>query len=409
MIGKIAYIMSRFPKLSETFILREMNELKRLGWVISLYPLIKESETIIHPEAEPWIDQAHFFPYYSLSILVANARCFFSDPIMYLKVFIQTIVENFRSVDYLIKALLLFPKSVKMAEDIQLELVDHIHAHYASHPALVAWIIHKFTGIAFSITVHAHDIFVDQVMLETKISDAISVVSISEYNCRFLENIMGQGIREKINIIHCGIQPSLYADYDNSFGSSNVFKIINVGSLQDYKGQIYLLEACKMLKKREIQFQCCIIGEGEERPHLEKMIKIFDLDDQVLLLGAMPQAQVAQFLTTGNCYVQPSIVTPSGKMEGIPVAIMEAFAAGLPVVATNLSGIPELVQPDKSGFLVPPADAMALANAIEAVMVDLSDAKILAEKGRSIVLDEFDLEKNALLLSKMFTRLVVQK
>ena len=194
MTAKIAYIVSRFPHLSETFILREMNALEKLKQQIVLFPLIRQYQTTVHTEAENWIARAHFKPYISLAIFKSNLRIFIKNPRCFLDVFRQTIVGNLRSFQFLIRAVLLFPKAVAISEDVEAQGVKHIHAHYATHPALVAWIIHRFSGTPYSLTVHAHDIFVCRVMLDTKLREAEFIVAISEFNRKYLEENVGDWI-----------------------------------------------------------------------------------------------------------------------------------------------------------------------------------------------------------------------
>jgi glycosyltransferase involved in cell wall biosynthesis len=185
-------------------------------------------------------------------------------------------------------------------------------------------------------------------------------------------------------------------------------ELVSTGSLQPYKGQKYLIEACAQLHNLGIPFRCRIIGEGDERPSLEQLITTLGLQGKVQLLGAQTQDEVAKLLATAHCYVQPSIITPAGKMEGIPVSIMEAFACGLPVVATELSGVPELVRPDETGYLVPPADARALTKALAHIFHHQAEANELAQNGRRLVLAEFEIEDNARRLSQLFEQFTNQ-
>ncbi len=403
----IAYIMSRFPHLPETFILREMNALESLGWKISLYPLIEQKQSVLHKEAQAWVGRAQYLPFLSWEVLKANLQAFFRIPLRYLKTWCRGVLGNLPSMKFLVRALVLFPKSVLMARRMEEEGVQHIHAHYATHPALVAWFIHQLTGLSYSVTVHAHDIFVDRTMLKTKMEAATFIAAISHFNRRYLADAVGKDILAKTQVIHCGIDPSWYGRNGQVFDvSSDRFEILNISSLQRYKGQIYLLEACAALKGWGIPFRLRIIGEGEEHPRLERFIAANGLRDEVLLLGGMPQERVALLLETAHCYVQPSVITPDGKMEGIPVALMEAFASGLPVVATDLSGIPELVRPRETGILVPPEDAGALADAVQRVYRNWEDAKQMAIAGKQLVLEEFDLNKNVEQLALQFQQAI---
>lgn len=151
-------MMTRFPKLSETFILREMNELERLGYDIALYPLIFQKESVIHEEAESWIPRIRHFPFVSPDVLKTNWDCLIRDPFAYASLWALVVRENRASLKILSRAVVLFPKVMLMAREMQKQGIEHIHAHFATYPALAAWLIHQLTGIGFSVTVHANDI-----------------------------------------------------------------------------------------------------------------------------------------------------------------------------------------------------------------------------------------------------------
>lgn len=409
MSGVIAYVMSRFPHLPETFILREMDALEDLGWEIALYPLIRQQQSVTHDQAQRWVDRACISPFFSGEVLWSNLNTLFHKPVTYIVTAFRVVWENILNPKFLLRALVLFPKAVHMATQMSQEKVDHIHAHYATHPALVAWIINQLSGISYSVTVHAHDIYVHKTMLKTKLGDATFLIPISEFNRRYLENEVGISVKNKAHVIHCGIDPDWYSDGEGKNDSENVFSILNIGSLQTYKGQKYLLEACSILAQRGVPIHCKIIGEGEQRAALEAYIAAKKLESYVTLMGALSQEDVARLIPRADCYIQPSVIDPSGKMEGIPVAIMEAFAAGIPVIATDISGISELVQPNLTGFLVPERDAGALADAIQAVYDDLDYSRKLASRGQELVLSEFNLKNNVNRLSLKFNQIVAEQ
>ena len=402
---KIAYIVSRFPHLPETFILREMISLEQLGWQIELYPLVIQHQELIHHEARPWLARARTVPWVSLDLLKANIARLIRRPRQYLSLLWRTLRENFRSPKFLVRALLLFPRAVWMADHFKREGISHIHAHYATHPALVAWLINQLTGISYSITVHAHDIFVEKPMLATKLQDSVFVSSISEFNRKYLADMFGPWVQQKTQIVRCGIDPAYYGNEKSmNAGQTSRLEIISIGSLQPYKGHVYLVKACSELQKRGIPFRCRIVGGGELHPMLERAIRESHLDDLIELMGPRTQDEVSRLLQTANCYVQPSVITPSGKMEGIPVALMEAMVSLIPVVATSISGIPELVKNGDTGWLVPPENVEALAEALSQIYRDPAEAHKRARSGRKWVLDEFELFSNAKRLSELFAQ-----
>lgn len=399
---RVAYVMSRFPHLPETFILREMVALEAQGHQLSLYPLLVQQQPVIHPEARPWLARA--FSLSAAQLVAANVRALARNPRSLPALWLEMVRELRRSPGNLLRALYIFPRAVAAAQAMRAEGIEHIHAHYATHPALFAWLVSRMTGIRYSVTVHAHDIFVDQTMLGRKLGDAAFVVAISQYNRDFLARRLGPWILDRTHLVHCGVLPERYASTPATHpAASRRLELLSIGSLQPYKGQRYLLQALARLRDLGVPFHCRIAGEGEERPQLEALRAALGLDGRVELAGACTEEQVAALLARANCYVQPSVVAPSGKMEGIPVALMEALAAGLPVIASDLSGIPELVQPGRTGYLVPPADSAALADCLAHVHRRPEEAAALAAAGRELVVNCFNIRTNARRLAGLFS------
>jgi colanic acid/amylovoran biosynthesis glycosyltransferase len=406
MSGRIAYLMSRFPHLPETFILREMVALEQLGWSIELYPLIFQKQAIVHEQARPWLDRAHRLPWLSGKVIRANIQELRHSPGIYISSLLQVLKENLGSPKFLIRSLLLFPKAVLMAKMFRDENINHVHAHYATHPALAAWIIHKFTGISYSVTVHAHDIFVERPMLATKLRDSVQIVAISEYNKKYLVKMLGGWISDMTQVIRCGVDPALYTTHNIRHRENSLFEIISIGSLQPYKGQKFLIQACALLHEQGVRFRCRIIGGGRLRSELSKLIHTLGLSSMVELLGPKKQDEVAQMLSEADCYVQPSVITSSGKMEGVPVALMEAMASGVPVIATSISGIPELVKNGETGWLVLPEDVKMLADAIKFIYEEPAKARLCSDAARKLILSDFELHSNVQKLSYLFNQIV---
>lgn len=408
MSPRLGYITSRFPHLPETFILREMVELERQGWEIRLYPLINQKQTIYHDEVARFDQNAYRAPYLSKNILSSNAKIGVQSPRRYASTWFRVITENFKDQKLFIRAFLLIPKAFDIARRMQQDQVQHIHAHYATHPALVAWIIHQVTGISYSITAHAHDIYVHKAMLATKLRDASFIAAISNFNREYLARFAGEWVLDKTYVIHCGIDPDCYRPrtLGKRDSENEPFQIIHTGSLQPYKGQTYLVDACALLLERNLNFRCRLIGGGEEYSRLSNQISKRGLQNHVFLEGPKKQTEVAQLLPENDCYVQPSIITSSGKMEGIPVALMEAMACRLPCVATSISGVPELVRHQQTGLLVKPADPVDLANALQIIHDDPQRGWQLAQAGYNLVMEEFGLRENVNRLSDLFRKVL---
>ena len=404
-VAPVAYIMSRFPLLTETFILRELLELERQGLAIAILPLLRERPSVVHEEVDRLAAEIHYTPFLSLPIIKANLHFLRRDPGRYLRLLWSVLKLNWGSANLCLGALGIFPKSVYFARLIERLGVRHVHAHYATHPALAAYIISELTDVGFSFTAHAHDIFLHQHMLREKVERAQFVVAISQFNKEYLLRCAPRVSPEKIQVVHCGIE---LANYDaagepgQSDAAGDAITAVCVGSLQPYKGIKHLVHACAEVVRSNPAFRCVVIGEGVDRPELEALIAELDLQGTVELLGGRPQHEVAALLREADLFVLPSIVAPTGQMEGIPVALMEAMASRLPVVSTRLSGIPELVEDGVSGLLVAPADERALAAALIKLCNDSQLRRDMGERGRRRVAEEFQLGGNVAQLRTLF-------
>src|SRR3990172_4289692 len=219
---KAAYIMSRFPKLTETFILYEMLALEQQGVQVELYPLLRArntathpegasvwtklrervsrspGEVVMHPEAKPFVARANFQPFISWPILRAQFHFLFRKPGAYLSTLWTLLRATWGSPNYLLAGLGLFPKTVHLAERMAAEGITHVHAHFANHPAAAAFIIHRLAGIPYSFTAHGADLQVDQHMLREKVAEADFVVTISNYNRDLIASVCGKKFRDKI-------------------------------------------------------------------------------------------------------------------------------------------------------------------------------------------------------------------
>jgi colanic acid/amylovoran biosynthesis glycosyltransferase len=426
---KVAYIMSRFPKLTETFILTEMLALEQAGVQVEIYPLLRERDTrvhqegapawkkivelftpaqgtpLMHPEAASLVQRAHFQPFISWRILRSHLRFLRRKPGTYLKTLWTLVRANWGSVNFLIGALAIFPKTVHFAQLMTDDGISHIHAHFANHPAAAAFFIHRLTGLPYSFTAHGADLQVDQHMLREKVAEAAFAVAISEYNRQFILDRLSENFRDKVLVIHCGVDTELFVPPPNRNGNERAddpFRILCIGTMYEVKGQTYLIDACRLLQERGSDFECQFIGEGPDLPALTQQAIRSRLQDRVHFLGRRTRQEIVDSLQKADVVVVPSVPTREGRREGIPVVLMEAMASGVPVIASEISGIPELVDQGKNGLLVPPRDAQALADSLDAVYKDSKERRCLGEAGRRKVVDEFNLTKNAATLARLF-------
>lgn len=396
----IAYMMSRFPEITETFVLFEMLAMERLGRRVELYPLIRQYQDVVHPEARAFIERAHYHAFLSLPVVAANARALATRPGAYFGALFTLLRATWGSLRFFTRGVALFPKAVLFAEEMRAHGIGHIHAHFASNSAAAAFVIHRLTGIPWSFTAHGSDLHRDRHMLREKVAEAAFVATISDYNRELIVSDCGEESRSKVHIVHCGVDTSVFRPRDEDRPVDEPFRVACVGTLYDLKGQTHLIEAVRILRDRRVDIECHFIGDGPDRLELEEQAERHDLGGRVHFHGHCTRDEIAERLRTVDAVSLPSAPT-GGRREGIPVALMEAMASGLPVVASNISGIPELVEDGKTGFLVPPRDPQAIADALERLAASPELARQLGKGGRAMVEAEFDVQANAAKLARL--------
>jgi colanic acid/amylovoran biosynthesis glycosyltransferase len=390
---RVAYVMSRFPKITETFVLLEMLALEEQGIAIEVFPLLREHEAKAHVEAQAFVERAHYHPFLSWAIVRANLHYLRTRPGRYLGTVFQALTRTLRSPNYFGGALVFLPKAALFAREMESAGVAHVHAHFANHPALVALVVHRLTGIPFSFTAHGSDLHVDQTALAWKVAESAFAVTVSRYNREFVRERAGDAAADKLKVIHCGIDPGLHAREREPEGAG--FEILCVAALRTVKGHRHLIEACRILSAQGLAFRCHLIGGGPLQRELESTIAAAGLRGRVLLHGSLPRDVVLERMRSAHVLVLPSIQDREGRREGIPVTLMEAMSCGLPVVASRISGIPELVEDERSGLLTPPGDAPAIAAALTRLAGSPELRARLGRVARVGVRRDFDLRAGA--------------
>lgn len=400
----VAYVMSRFPKLTETFILTEMLAVEAAGARIELYPLLREREPTMHPEAAAYVARAHYLPFVSAAIVRSHVALFAASPGRYLGALAAVLRGTWGSANLFLGALGIWPKVGHAAQLMRASGVDHVHCHFATHPALAGFIIHRLVGIPFSFTAHGSDLHVDRRMLCEKVREARFVVTVSESNRQVFVEECGGPI-PTLEVIRCGIDTALFAAPGARAAASvagDEFRILMVGTLHEVKGQVHLIEALARLSPDGPPVRCRIVGDGPDRAALERAAAECGVADRVAFLGQRTRAEVAALMADSDVLVVPSVPTRGGKREGLPVVIAEAMGIGLPVVASRLSGIPEIVIDGETGYLTPPGDPAAIAEALERLRRDPTARGALGRAGRALVVREYDMNRNATELVRRF-------
>ena len=400
---RVAYLMSRFPKITETFILYEMLAVAEQGVEVELYPLWREHTRQVHPEAQPLVARAQFEPSLAWRFLKSHAYFLRRNPLSYCKTLGALLRGTWRSPRYLLGALAIFPKVVHWAYLMRRANISHIHAHFASHPAAAAFAIGRLTGIPYSFTAHGSDLHRDKTMLRAKVREASWVVAISQYNRDLILDECPTEDAHKVEVIHCGVNLSAIAVRDNQQRiSRDPFNIICIGTLHEVKGQAYLIDACQSLRRRGVKVSCHFVGDGPDEAALRRRARASGIENYIHFHGRCTRGRVLELLAQSHVLAAPSVFSRDGRREGIPVVLMEAMAVGVPVVASQISGIPELIDDGVSGLLVPPRDHRLLAEAIERMYRDPALSQQLATAARQKVKAEFNLHRSAERLAQRF-------
>jgi len=395
--ARIAYIVSLFPCWSETFIAEELQHLLNEGFDVTIFSLKLPSERDVHELARRLLPRT-VYATSRLGIFGAQVHFLTRKPQIYVRLLWQLLVKSMGSPIQLAKAAATFFLAVCFARVIEQRAIARIHAHWATYPATAAWIISSLTNIPFSFTAHAHDLFLPDGLLAEKTKAADFLVTISEYNRNQLQRL---GVDcAKVRVVHCGVDIRKFAPADRVLRKKR--HILAVGRLVPIKGFETLIDACRILKGDGFDFSCEIVGSGPLVKSLERQIENSDIADRVSLTGFASQEAICRKLSESALFVLPSRETPNGDRDGIPVVLMEAMAMRVPVISTQLSGIPELIKNGISGILVPPEDSRQLADAIQHLLSDGDRSAELAEAGRASILDQFDAEKNARSLALLF-------
>jgi glycosyltransferase involved in cell wall biosynthesis len=318
---------------------------------------------------------------------VAAARFYFGQPRKRrLKYFLQA--------GYLVRAL----------ERVGL---SHLHAHFANVPTTVAELVHRLSGITYSFTAHAKDIYLTpDEELARKIKGATCVLTCTAYNHRYLKALSQE--HTPIHLAYHGVDVGRFQNVGSQADRdpADVPLILSVGRFCEKKGLPYLLEACRTLKDRGRVFYCQIIGYGELQSKLEAMITDLDLSDCVALPGRMTQERLIEVYRQASMFVLPCLVTDDGDRDGIPNVLIEAMISRVPVVSTNVSGISELVDHMENGLLVEQRDPEGLAAAMELLLERSDLRRRLAENGQNKVLRQFTQEGGARRVYEILSRTI---
>lgn len=411
---RLIYIVGRYPELTDTFIDREIATLRQFGdfhiQTVSIrYPLTLGSSSTDHQKICQ--DTLYLIPqrwsqFNYAAFLLANLFFIFTRPKVYFGTFFYLFTHPHPSLKTRLMTILHFLQGVYAAFLLRDQKFDHIHAHFIDRAVIVALVVSRFLDKSYSLTAHAADIYTKAILLREKIANASFVVTVSQYNKAYLLKTYPGLDPEKFHVIHPWVDVVQFSPPPDPVVHDRLH-ILSVGRLVEKKGHLDLVDACRLLRDRGLDFECRIVGEGPLRSELEERITRYHLQGCVDLLGGQPQEKVRGFLGAWtDVFVLPCVIANNGDRDGIPVSLAEAMAIGLPVISTDIVGIGELVQPG-TGILVPPHHPMELAAALQTLSsTSPMDRMEIGRMGRAVVTGEFNLLDETRRLAHLFRKTI---
>ncbi len=399
LIGKdpfIGYVLKQYPRLSETFILHELLALQAAGVPTRVFSLRVPTEGRFHPALA---DYQGDVVYPSQLGRAAAADAFAAMAGLDLGRYDEMVsmlerVPASRRADLMVQAVAVARQAVDGG-------VTHFHAHFLTIAAHVSYLAHLLTGISFSVTAHAKDIYrhtVDWDLAQLIAKEAATIVTVCDANREHLEIKLGPEVN--LRRIYNGLN-----DPEPPAPPSGRLKdlVVGVGRLVEKKGFDVLLDAVAILRAKEQPVQCVILGDGDQRVQLERQAANLAIEDLVDFRGAVTQTEVSRWLRTATVVAAPCVVGADGNQDALPTVLLEALAAGLPAVSTPVAGVPEIITDHRQGLLVSPGSATELADGIMKLLTDTALWSRLAAAGPIRLAERFSRESTADELIEVFT------
>jgi colanic acid/amylovoran biosynthesis glycosyltransferase len=387
-VRRIAYILSFFPCYDETFILREMKGLVERGVDLRIFSLRRKRHPVLQEDARPFLPATRYAAYVSGEVVGACLRALRRRPLVMVGITGAIFRGCWRRPLILLRSLAMLPKSVLFAEVAVREGINHVHAHWATYPATAAWVTSRLTGIPWSFTCHAHDIFLNPSLLSEKLEAADFVLTCTADNKRHLETVNPMA-RRKVRVSYHGLDLRRFRPSGLRPGEAEV-EILAVGSLLACKGFDILVDACGILKRRGLSFRVTVAGGGPEEGRLREAIARQGLGNRVRLTGYVTQASLVPLYQAADLFVLPAVLEIHW---GIPNVLVEAMACAVPVITTALPSLPELVEDGVQGLVAANRDATDLAEKMALLIQDPERRRAMGRAGRERVESRFDIER----------------
>jgi len=432
LVPSVGYVMMAYARVSEPFITNEIYLLERLGLNLHIFSVKQPAENgkrhasveqIRAPvtclpdlaDRDPHAVRRHLRAYWRSHVRLLRRRpgrylgtLFFALG-LYFKYRFPLRPRRITEEQFIVDFLRAGPVALRVLESPG---IRHLHAHFCHASTTVAMMVSRLTGVPFSFTAHAKDIYLDKLnpgdLLQRKMRRAAFVVTCTEANRDHLRRLCPDV--STLHTIYHGIDTEVFSPRVTS-GSANgaLPRILAVGRFVEKKGFPYLVRACRVLKERGLAFRCDIVGQPDrDSEPVRRAIAESNLEQTVLVSGAMTHDELRKLYERCTLFCLPCIVADDGDRDGIPNVLVEAMAMGLPVVSTPVSAIPELIDDGANGLLVAEKDVLALAGALKRLLADAGLRRRLGDAAREKVRRSFDAERTTQDLKDLFVSRLAQ-
>lgn len=409
MSERVIYLVRSWPRLSQTFVLEEVLALERRGLDLVVFSLVRAGEDVVQPRvAEVRAPARYLDDARSWDRLRTHLGVLRSAPGRYVRTLVFSMRRPWLAAGYgECSTLGCFGHAVQVAAAVDAfraahDEVGHLHAHFAHDPTLVAMLAARLTGLPYSFTAHARDLYqLRAAGLAARTDEATTVVTCCQANADHIATMVHASRRPPVRVIHHGVDLDRFRPAPAETGD-RVPTLVSVGRLVEKKGYADLLTALAQLASTGTPFRCRIYGDGPLREPLRDLGAALGLQDQVTWAGACSSEQVAAALGEADAFVLTPVHTADGDRDGIPNALVEAMACGLPVVTTSAGGVTELVTDEVDGLVTVPGDVTAIAAAVGRVLADAALRARLGAAARRTVERDYDVDAAAGELERVF-------
>ncbi len=394
----VAYLVNQYPKVSHSFIRREILALERQGVVVQRLAIRGWADEVVDEEDKRERERTQYVLQRGPGpMLLAVLGALLASPVRFFKALALATRMGWRADRSLPYHWVYLAEACVLVGWLRRSGATHLHAHFGTNPAEVAMLVRELGGPPYSFTVHGPEEFDKPqfISLGEKIRRAAFVVAISSYGRSQLFRWVQRSHWGKVEVVHCGLEQSFHAEASGPPPATA--RLVCVGRICEQKGQLLLVEAAARLARRGVAFELVLAGDGEMRGEVEALVRAAALEPQVRITGWISSGQVRSEILAARALVLPSFA------EGLPVVIMEAMALRRPVITTYVAGIPELVRHGEGGWLVPAGDVDQLANAMQTCLA--APAGELARMGQAAhqrVLERHDIDSEAGKLAALF-------